>query len=116
MIGELAFYLYIMAIDPEKGERYLIENTEVASAAECTYKQIPWYKKAEEVKRGNWRLIVGCIFNHEEGQPVNLTPETPPQVQELLQLREADSSSQQVPLPKPKPPQKHKSARSRPVQ
>lgn len=115
MIGELAFYLYIMAIDPEDGKRYLIENKEVASASECTYKQIPWYKKAEEVKRGNWRLLVGCIFNHEEGRPVNLTPETPPQVQELLQLRAADSSSQQVPLPKPKPKKNNKSARSRSV-
>lgn len=76
MVGELAIWLMVIAVDPDH-HSHKIEDKEEATIEECMADQAEWLKRGMKVKRGDWILSVRCDLEHSEGDPASLKEEVP---------------------------------------
>ncbi len=96
MIGEVAVWLMVIAIDPDSGNKYTVDDTEIKQTEECYSPeclsnkcidaQHVWIEKALKVTRGTWILNAACQIEHAEGRPASFFFE-----------------EKQIPTPKPRP-------------
>jgi len=79
MIGEVAVWLMVIATDPDSGNQYTVDDTEIKQTEECytpeclsnkcVDAQHVWIEKALKVTRGTWILNAACQIEHVEGRP-----------------------------------------------